>query len=64
MSETKLITRFLYVVLAMRDVKTDIEEDMSEDFNEGYRQALDDLAQWLLADLALPKGAIKRIMVQ
>jgi hypothetical protein len=62
MDEGARIAQFLYVVLAMRDGETVVEEDMSEDFTEGYRQAMDDLAQWLIHELALPKQAIKRIM--
>jgi hypothetical protein len=64
MDESTHIARFLYVVLAMRDAETILEEDMSEDFSEGYWQALDDLARWLLEELALPKQAIKRIMAK
>jgi hypothetical protein len=56
------LTEFLYVVLAMCDVKTIVAEDMSEDFSAGYRQAPAELAQWLIDDLALPKQARKRIM--
>jgi hypothetical protein len=56
------LAEFLYVVLAMRDGKPVLTADMSEDFSDGYRQALADLAQWVIEDLAIPKPVIKRLM--
>jgi hypothetical protein len=61
MSESLLIPKILQVVMSMRDVEYILEEDMSEDFSEGYRQALDDLAQWLWATLHPQPQALRKI---
>jgi hypothetical protein len=53
MDEGARIVQFLDVVLAMRDGATVVEEEMSKEFSAGYRQALDDLARWLMAELSL-----------